>query len=93
MKHYFPKGQPTVRNRASVATTTLSVSFYSKDQLDLFVKDLVKAELYPNFEVETAVGDSLTLDVYTVTVRDISWGHNVTRLAKIIEKYDYNASF
>lgn len=91
MKPHFPQGQPTVRNRASVAHSQLSVTFLSKEQLDAFVAALLKYESYPSFTVETNVGDSVKPNEYNVTLHDIAWGHNLVAIAKLVEKFDYNS--
>lgn len=90
LKKYFKQGEPVVRNRASVVHAELSVKFLSKEQCELFVKDIVSKESYPCFSVETVVGDSMTHDEFIVTLEDICWANNLVRISKILEKYDYN---
>lgn len=70
--------------------STLELSFRSDEQLQLFVKALLAEEKHPHFTVETEVGDSLNDSIFKVTIHDISWAHNLTRIARILERIDYN---
>ena len=89
-KKYFKNGNPTVRNRSAVIHADITLKFISKDQCDRFVKEYLKTTDYPSLEIETIIGDSLELDQFLVTITDVCWGHNLTRIGKIAEKYDYS---
>ena len=90
MKPHFKQGEPVVRGQAAVIHSAVELSFRSSEQLSLFVKALLADEKYPHFTVETVVGDSLTPDIFKVTIHDIAWAHNLTRIGKIAERIDYN---
>lgn len=93
MTKHFEKSQPVIRNRACVIHTDLEITFLSKEQLELFTAEFLKDNEYPNFEIETAPGDSLELTKYTVSIYDTPWANNLTKIAKLLEKYDYNEGF
>ena len=91
MKHHFKRGLPTIRNRAAVIHFDVTFRFISKEQCDLFVAEYVKNNEYPSITVDTVPGDSLELNIYRVTITDIPWANNLTQIAKLAEKYDYNS--
>lgn len=85
----YTKGQPTVRNRASVITTSLTIKVLEQHQLDAIFPYLVEHNHSFSFECD-GVGDSLTPETYTLEIFDISWANNVTALFKKLEEYDFN---
>lgn len=90
-KKYFKESEPIVRGRASIAHWDLEVRFLCKEQLEKFVKLLLKDELMFNVEIESKEGDSVTPTEYIVSIYDMSWANNLTRVGKMLEKVDYNA--
>jgi len=85
----YPKGQPTVRGRASVLHTDVKITFQEKHQLDEIMTYLVEEGL--QFSFERIGGDSLTPDVFELEIYEICWANNVTRLFKKLEEFDYNS--
>jgi len=90
MKKHFKSGEPVVRNRAAVIHSKLKIKFLSKDQLELFITEVIKDD-YPSFKVETNPGDSITMTEYFVTFSDIAWANNLVGIGKILAKIDYNS--
>lgn len=87
----YEPNKPVVRNRASVLTTDVEVTFFEKHRVDEVFTFLVSKG--HEFYFETEMGDSLTLDKHTLTVVNISWAANVTELFQKLEKLDYNSGF
>lgn len=87
----YKPNEPVVRNRASVLTTDVEVTFYEKHQVDEVFSFLVEKGY--EFYFETEMGDSLKLDQHKLTVVNISWANNVTELFQFLEKLDYNSGF
>lgn len=85
----YESGKPVVRGRASILTTDIEISFYEKHQIDEVFHFLVDNDY--DFSFETEKGDSLTLDKHMLTIHNISWAYNVTRLFKFLEGLDYNS--
>lgn len=84
----YPKHQPTVRRRASVINTDITIRVLEKHQLDEIMPYLVEEGLQFNFE--RIAGDSLTPDVFELQIYEICWANNVTRLFQKLEELDYN---
>jgi hypothetical protein len=81
-----------VGNKASVCTWELTFSFLCKKQVDKFIRLLLKdcVDMYTiTFEVWSDYKDNR--DNHYVTVSS-SWAHNITRVAKMLEKVDYKMS-
>lgn len=87
----YEPNQPVVRNRASVLTTDVEVTFYEKHQVDEVFTFLVDKGY--EFYFETEMGDSIALDKHKLTVVNISWANNVTELFQFLEELDYNSGF
>lgn len=85
----YKQGEPTVRNRASVLTTDITINFLEKHQLDELFPRLT-SEGY-SFYFECEPGDSVTHDKYSVTIESISWARNVKALFEFLETLDYNS--
>jgi len=91
VKKHFKPGEPVVRSRAAVIYSTLNLRFLSKEQCDAFTVALIKIQDYPNFSVSTETGDSIEPTVYTVTLHDIPWANSLVEIAKLADRFDYNA--
>lgn len=83
---------PTVRGRASICQWTLEFRFYDKAQCSKFIELYMNLECTgsDNIKYEVFRGDSLTLDEHWVTIEDGTWANNLTRIAQMLEKVDYN---
>lgn len=90
MKKHFEPGQPTERCKAAVIHFDLDVVFTYREQMELFVKFLAEETYTPDFSVEYTMGDGASPDIWIVTVSDGAWAHNLKRIAKYLEKIDYN---
>lgn len=91
-KKYYKPGEPTTRNRASIADWQLSVTFLTKEQCRLFIDEVMKLDFNIDLEYDHVEGDSQVVTTHTVTL-GMSWANNLTMIAKILEKYDYNTKF
>lgn len=87
----YKPNEPVVRNRASVLTTDVEVTFFEKHQVDEVFTFLVEKGY--EFYFETEMGDSMTLDKHKLTVVNICWANNVTELFQFLEDLDYNSGF
>jgi hypothetical protein len=87
----YEPNKPVVRNRASVLTTDVEITFFEKHQVDEVFTFLVDKGY--EFYFETEIGDSVTLDKHKLTVVNISWANNVTELFQFLEELDYNSGF
>lgn len=87
---HFEVGQPNVGSRASVINARLELSVLSKEQLQEIVKAIMLVQDYPDFSVETVVGDSLTNTTYMITINEISWATNLLAIVNVIKEFDYN---
>lgn len=82
---------PVIRGRASICNWGLSFSFYDKEQCTKFIAAYLACECTgsDNIKYKVIRGDSLTLDVHIVTIRDGVWANNLTTIAKMLEDVDY----
>lgn len=91
MKKVFEKGQPVVRGRSAIVHWDLYISFLCKEQLAKFIKLMLKEEIDYKISVGIERGDSVTPDIWTLTIHDMSWANNLTRIGTLLEKVDYHA--
>lgn len=73
---------------SDVCKWSLVFSFKEKERVVEFIRILLDQEINFPFEFEHRL-----LDVgedYTVTVNDMSWAHNLTTVAKILEGVDFS---
>lgn len=76
----------------SVCDSTLEFSFTNKEQTDKFIRLFLKHYPYGDnlyFEKKTdynAGGKEII--TYSITISDISWAHNIIKIAKLIRKCD-----
>jgi len=85
----YEKGQPTVRGRNSVIHADILLKFKEKHQLDDILPYLVENNYKFEFEC-MGVGDSKTVEEYTLTIFDICWAVNGTELFQKLEELDFN---
>lgn len=82
--------KPTVRGRASICEWTLEFKFLTREQclkfINLYLKDFDHAH---NIKYDYIIGDSVTIGEHWVTIEDVSWANNLTRVGKLLEKCDY----
>ena len=93
MKKYFEAGQPTVKSTAAVIHFDLDVVFTFREQMELFVRFLAEETYTPDFSVEYTMGDGASPDTWIVTVSDGAWANNLRRIAKFLDKIDYNGDY
>lgn len=82
---------PTIRGRASICQWELFFSFYDKEQCTKFMSAYMALEVTGarSIKYTRIPGDSLTLDVHCVTLKDGVWANNLTTIAKLLEDVDY----
>jgi hypothetical protein len=81
--------QPVVGRNASICHWSLSFSFYTKEQCERFISEYMKEAILVNFNYRVEIGDGSKPYQYVVDIDDMSWANNLTRVAKILEKIDY----
>ena len=82
--------QPTWgRSRASICEWNLSFRFHTKEQCQDFIQLLMDEEIDYHFEYHVEHGDSSTPPNYCVAIHNMSWARNLKRVAKLLEKVDY----
>jgi hypothetical protein len=81
--------QPVVGRRASICHWTLTFSFYTKEQCEKFITEYMKEEIPINFNYRTSINDSTNPMQHIIDIEDMSWANNLTTVAKILEKVDY----
>lgn len=82
--------QPTVRGSASICSWTLKFRFLTREQCLKFINLYLKEfEYSDNITYEMVVGDSVTKNEHWVTIEDVIWANNLTRVGKLLEKCDY----
>lgn len=84
----YSKGEPTVRNRASIIHFDLQLRYLKQDQLNDLFPFLVGKGYSFSFDMQR--GDSIELDLFCVEIEDVSWASNGTELFTFLEKMDYN---
>ena len=82
-----------IKGKAAVIHWDLDVVFISREQRNLFIKWLSENEIDFDFEVENTLGDSLTPDVFIVSVKDMSWGNNLKNVGKFLKSIDYKENY
>lgn len=83
----YEAGQSLDR-RASICEWKLKFTFLTKEQMVKFIKLLLKDELYHNFSTYVEEGTSLGQPQYSLEL-ECSWAGNLSRIAKLLEKVDY----
>lgn len=73
----------------SVMETDISISTYRADQLTPAIDWCIMRQF--SFRVDCQPGDSIRPDVFTLTLEDVPWIHNIEELAQLLGKYDYMA--
>ena len=89
MKKYFKSGLPLTPsgNTAAIIHSDITLRFLCKEQFELFLKEYVKIQERPSLSVET---EGENPNVYVITINDIPWGHSLSEIALLVEKYDYS---
>lgn len=85
----YPKGQPTVRGKASVISTTVTIKFLEKHQIDSVLPYLVEKDCAFSFE-SAGIGDSQTPEEYYLKIYDVPWAVSMTEIFKKLELCDYH---
>ena len=75
--------------KPSIMETDISISTYRADQLMPAIDWCIMRQF--SFRVDCQPGDSIRPDVFILTLEGVPWIANVTELAALMEKYDYNA--
>lgn len=82
--------RPVVRGRASICTWSLEFRFLTREQcvkfINLYLADFDYAD---NIKYEYIVGDSITQGEHWVTIEEVSWANNLTRVGQLLEQCDY----
>ena len=82
--------KPTWGNsRASICHWNLQFKFHTKEQCQKFIDLLMKEEIEYHFEYWYEMGDSTTPPDHWVSIKDQAWAKNLSRVAKLLEKVDY----
>ena len=79
--------KPVVEGRASICTWTLQFHFFTQEQRDKAVKMIMKDHPHVNLSIWTDHLESK--ETYFCTINSHSWANNLTNIAKILEKFDY----
>ena len=74
--------------RASILTSTITINFLNKHQLDKIIPYLTENSY--NFEFESEFVDSNY--EYKLHIYNLPWAYNVTHLFKQLEKLDYKVN-
>lgn len=83
------KYTPTVKGKASICHWNLQFRFYTKDQCKKFIKLLMKENVNYHYEYWYVMGDSSNPSEYWISIKDQPWANNLVRIAKILQKVDY----
>lgn len=78
----------------SVCVANLNFSFNSKKQINKFIKLFLKKSKYiTNFSYNMTTNvDSCghSSEIHSITINNIHWARNLTKISKLIGKCDYN---
>lgn len=82
--------RPVVRGSASICSWTLEFRFLTREQclkfINLFLDEFTYAD---NIKYNMVIGDSLIKDEHWVTVENVSWANNLTKVGELLEQCDY----
>lgn len=82
--------KPSVRNRASICSWTLEFKFLTREQCLKFINlYLNEIDYSDNVSYRAVRGDSVILDEHYVTIENMTWAGNLTKVGKLLEKCDY----
>lgn len=79
--------KPVIRGRASIIHTSLTVKVLWKRQLERMIAFLIDNDYA--FEWKFVNEVSLKEVHYLLTINEICWAENLTKISKILEKCDY----
>ena len=82
--------QPTVGGHASICNWSLEFKFLTREQCQKFINlYLDEFGFADNIKYEMVAGDSITRSEHWVTLENVIWANNLTRVGKLLEKCDY----
>jgi hypothetical protein len=80
--------QPVVGTRASICHWDLEFSFLTKEQCKKFIDEYMKIDMPIEFAYKQVNRDSFDPTLHIVKLNS-TWADNLTDVAKILEKCDY----